>query len=159
MQELTKPLTTTEVNELENLLTQLFISQGSSTAKEKILVFANQIREYDFPFAAVMEGIKSLMSSDVGVIKLHTVIESIRDKITETEKEKKGCTICGGVGTITMINERNYSLAFACKCGNGDRFVSPTGLNLDRWKGDIFQFIGNKKYILHDNHKISMGVK
>ena len=152
MNELTKPLTSTEIDDLAFLLTKLFTLQDRPANKNKILIYVEEISNYNFPFAAISSGIKSLFNEELKSIKLPTILDAIRDKLILEKEELANCDYCGNTGLITMYNEKKYQFVFACKCDRGKRYID--NMKIAKWKGGNIQYLKNKKYELHDTIKL-----
>jgi hypothetical protein len=133
----------TETESVRAALERLFILQDKAAGARKVDLFIEEILSRSFPYGAILQGIKDLQQDNLQHIKLGTIIESIQSKIhTEAPVDAPACDFCGGLGMISLRNDKGYTAAFACLCARGDHFQRT--MSLARWNGGLIQKNGER---------------
>lgn len=137
MSELTQSSPINEFALLEGELDKLFAFQDKHLPKEKRAILIDELTKLDFPFGAVIAGIRSLMMDDLNSIKFPTIVAAIRSRIVPDEEVRARCEECSS-GYIVMKDEQQRNFALACRCVTGEAKVRSQGLS--RWNGESSQF-------------------
>ncbi len=121
---------------LEAELDKLFVFQDKHLPKEKRAILIDEISKLNFPFGAVMAGLRSLMTDDLVSIKFPTIIAAIRQKMVPDEDAVIECDDCLS-GYVVMKDAQGRSFSLACRCLTGN--VKAVAQGLTRWSGEDVQ--------------------
>lgn len=113
-------------------LERLHALQDKPFPESKKVIMVNELGTGIFPFAAVIQGIKSLHAEDLRSIKLFLLIESIR-KFVDSDSGRIHCGSCRKEGCVIMVDAGGAQFSLACTCSNGDIIANLQGLV--RWNG------------------------
>ena len=136
MNALTVLLTDDEIGLISTEIEKLYSFQDRPLAKEKKAYLVQEISSHNYPFKAIIQGIRGMFSEELRAIKLASILDSIREQIEPSTMDKQECVECDGTGRIIMVDDRKYESLFACNCPNGNRYFSQ---GLVRWCGDNVQ--------------------
>jgi hypothetical protein len=113
---------------------KLFLLQDKPMNEKKKALLVEEILATGFPYQAIVAGLSDLMHQDLRLIKIHTILESIQEKLTYREADTGvTCTHCGSSGYVSLFDKAHRYFALACVCEKGERRVSVQHLN--RWNG------------------------
>lgn len=107
---------------------KLFISQGRTLNdhkndefglrdKEMLQFFIDRLREMNAPTQAIVAGLKSLESEPLREIKLSTIKDAIRNKLTpESGNDGEVCPCCKNTGSVLFESDDGHGVTFGCTC-------------------------------------------
>jgi hypothetical protein len=134
MYALKRLLTQDEIDMVFVELKRLFIFQDRIFDEEKQATWLHLLRaEWDYPFKAIISGIRSLHRVELKSIKPVVVENAIRN-FSRREYTGPECPHCGREGRVSMQDPKTrfiYSLACTCALGG----ILAAAQNLNQWGG------------------------
>lgn len=147
MNELIKPLTPVEREQIANEIEKLFLYQDRPVTDKKIALFVDEIALWNMPAGAIIMGVRSLCDGDMKAIKLSFIKEAASDFIVKSPNMASSCKWCDGAGTVIMVyGEHEYNTAFACFCHKGRDLSRSIGMA--QWSGKEMQVVRGETYRL-----------
>lgn len=117
-------------------LERLFNLQDCPLKADKKAAFVYELSMSGYPCKAIISGIQDLAEKDLSKIKLFTITEAIRSKITYRD-DFQDCRYCGLSGFVSMADDKGYIFAIPCTCPRGEMYSKKQKLN--QWNGSAVQ--------------------
>lgn len=135
----------TEVQKLQiaDELEKLFTLQDRPFSQKRAAIFIEELEKSNLPAGAIISGIRSLMTDDLGKITYEMIFARSRSKIEREEIKSKECDHCFGSGVVSMRDEVGYEFLYVCSCENSKKYQD---CGLAKWNSEAIQIHNGKKF-------------
>jgi|SRR6185295_10212080 len=122
-------------NKIGEELEKLFSFQDRVLSDKKKTLIVEAIMKYNYPYGAVIAGIRKLAGDEMGNVKLNYILASIRTYLEEDETQ--GCGNCS-TGYVLMrdVEGRWFSLLCNCNAGMSKKMTQ----KVVSWNGEDNQY-------------------
>lgn len=155
MYELSRQLTLQQRNEVAVEIKKLFAFQDKNLNDDKLNFFVYELSRGEFPFAAIIKGVRDLHGQDLARIKLVDIKHAIQSGVSWIAEDcKTECPICQMSGIVSMEDSQGHTFTLGCRCSNGRLWAE--GVKSVLWNGQVEQIVGGRKLVLVDLYKNNM---
>ncbi len=133
-----------EIDSIKTELERLFVLQDKPLPENKKSIFMQEIEDAGIPYAAIVSGIRALVSEDLKTIKLNTIIQAVK-RFVVFDGKKTNCFRCLGGGMVSLVDEKFRRFAFACRCEAGRGYQE-----LAQWNGQVEQDHNGQTFRLYE---------
>jgi len=123
---------------LESELEKLFALQDKALTREKKSILVRELMATGIPLKALLSGVRSLVSEDLGSIKFSTICAVSRRFIEPDPETGKHCEKCLS-GYVVMKDGEGRFFSLACNCPAGVGKANTQALT--RWSGQDTQSV------------------
>lgn len=142
MNDLTRIVSDHEKFHIGELCEKLFLLQDKPMNEKKKALLVEEIIATGYPYQAIHTGLSDLMREDLRTIKIHTILEAIREKLTTRIEVEVNCGHCRGSGFAILIDNTHRYFSLACTCDSG--FNRGRALKIAKWNGQESQEIDGR---------------
>lgn len=127
-----------DLNLIGDELERLFAVQDKNLSEKKKAILVHELMETEFPIQAILNGIKSLLDTDLKSVKLGIIIMASRQFIEQETEPQSKCPDCID-GFVLMKDDEGRVCSMGCQCAKGRGRAKEN--QIIRWEGQGDQFV------------------